>query len=149
RPVAAAAPERGRLAGEPAMAETPGQPGDALAATPEAIRADMARTRAALERKLGALKGRLLGTSRPAGRQRNTTVATKTKKKAKPAATKAAAKRKKKMPAKKKTVRAGKARKGAKAAKSAKRVKSARSTTRTRKPVVRKTQKVLGDMLSG
>ena len=112
------------------MAETPGQPGDALAATPEAIRADMARTRAALERKLGALKGRLLGTSRPAGRQRNTTVATKTKKKAKPAATKAAAKRKK-TPAKK-AARGGKARKGAKAAKSAKGVKGAKSAKGSR-----------------
>ena len=43
--------------------------GAEVGADPEAIRADMAKTRAALGRKLGALKGRLLGTSRPADHQ--------------------------------------------------------------------------------
>ena len=61
RQAPAAAADHRRPGGEPDAAQGAGQSDGTLAADPEAIRADMAQTRAALAHKLGVLKSRLFG----------------------------------------------------------------------------------------
>jgi hypothetical protein len=62
-----------------------GESGGPVPADPAAIRAEMAKTRAALTRKLGALKGRLFGTPSPERRGDTTTMPQKKGKSASPA----------------------------------------------------------------
>lgn len=75
------------------MAKKSDDAGSNVAADPDTIRADMARTRANLGRELDALKGQLLGTPQPAGKKGKKTVAAHKSKSAEAASKKPSAKK--------------------------------------------------------
>lgn len=129
------------------MAERPTDPDDPLDTDPAAIRRSMAKTRSALSRELGTLKGRLIGNS-PALTHKATTMAPKSSK-ASPAP---AGKKAGTGTTKTKSATSGKAAK-AKAAPATATTAKKKSGASSRKPttgsIMKEAKKVLGDVLAG